>query len=77
MVLYKRKLKQPFQIDVNFLGKRFLRRWAVGLVLTSRAWGRRVNFLSVALAIRKVAYITALHKALGKTEACNSYPTEL
>lgn len=77
MVHYKRKPKQPFLIDVDFLGKKFLGRWALGLVLTPRAWGRRVNFPSVALAVRMVAHITALHEALGKTEACNIYPTEI
>lgn len=52
MVHYKRYPKQPFLIDVDFLGKRFLRRWALVLGLTSRAWGRRVNFWLVALVVR-------------------------
>lgn len=64
-------------MDVDFLGKRLLRRWALSLGLTSRAWGRRVNFLAIALLVRMVAHITAFQEALGKTEACNIHPTEI
>lgn len=59
MIHYKRKPKQPFLIDEDFLGKRLLRKWALSLGLTSRAWGKRVNFPPIALLVRMAAHITA------------------
>ena len=42
--IIKEKPKQLFLRDVDFLGKRFPRRWAPAVGLTSGAWGWRPAF---------------------------------